>query len=74
MPGPLSSYLWSRKHVGDQSPHFWYTFDEDFPFVLDCATSVSQRGKIEVYDRENKEIPPGWVIDETGIPDDTAKY
>lgn len=40
--------------------------DEDFPFVLDCATSVSQRGKIEVYDRDNKEIPPGWVIDRSG--------
>ena len=40
--------------------------DEPFPFVLDCATSVSQRGKIEVYDREGKDIPPGWVIDEQG--------
>lgn len=40
--------------------------DEDFPFVLDCATAVSQRGKIEVYERAGKPIPPGWVIDETG--------
>jgi len=40
--------------------------DEPFPFVLDCATSVSQRGKIEVYDRENKDIPDGWVIDRQG--------
>jgi len=40
--------------------------DEDFPFVLDCATSVSQRGKLEVYERAAKEIPPGWVIDENG--------
>jgi LDH2 family malate/lactate/ureidoglycolate dehydrogenase len=40
--------------------------DEDFPFVLDCATSVTQRGKIEVYDRAGKDIPPGWVIDENG--------
>jgi len=36
--------------------------DEDFPFCIDCATSVTQRGKIEVYDRANKELPPGWVI------------
>ncbi|HEY5555694.1 Ldh family oxidoreductase, partial [Acetobacterium sp.] len=27
---------------------------------------VSQRGKIEVYDRENKDIPDGWVIDRQG--------
>ncbi len=40
--------------------------DEDFPFMLDCAISVSQRGKIEVYDRAGKEIPEGWVIGEDG--------
>jgi len=40
--------------------------DEPFPFVLDCATSLAQRGKIELYDRANKEIPEGWVIDNTG--------
>ena len=40
--------------------------DDPFPFVLDCATSVSQRGKIEVYGRAGKDVPPGWVIDESG--------
>jgi LDH2 family malate/lactate/ureidoglycolate dehydrogenase len=40
--------------------------DEEFPFVLDCATSISQRGKIEVYDREDKDLPLGWVIDDNG--------
>ncbi|MCQ2380329.1 MAG: Ldh family oxidoreductase [Victivallaceae bacterium] len=40
--------------------------DEPFPFFLDCATSVTQRGKIEVYGRAGKEIPHGWVIDENG--------
>ena len=40
--------------------------DEEFPFCLDCATSVSQRGKIEVYDRQGKDIPSGWVIDHSG--------
>ncbi|MDD3154869.1 MAG: Ldh family oxidoreductase [Victivallaceae bacterium] len=40
--------------------------DEPFPFFLDCATSVSQRGKIEVYAREGKQLPPGWVIDREG--------
>ena len=40
--------------------------NDAFPFVLDCATSVSQRGKIEVYGRAGKDIPPGWVIDESG--------
>lgn len=40
--------------------------DEDFPFFLDCATSMSQRGKIEVYDRRGEEIPKGWVIGSDG--------
>jgi LDH2 family malate/lactate/ureidoglycolate dehydrogenase len=40
--------------------------DEDFPFVLDCATSVSQRGKIEHYERIGKTMPKGWVIDRDG--------
>ena len=37
--------------------------DEPFPFLLDCATSVTQRGKIETYAKNNRKIPPGWVID-----------
>lgn len=40
--------------------------DEEFPFVIDCATSVTQRGKIEVYARQDKVMPEGWVIDENG--------
>jgi L-2-hydroxycarboxylate dehydrogenase (NAD+) len=40
--------------------------DEPFSFVLDCATSVTQRGKIELYAREGKPIPEGWVIGADG--------
>lgn len=40
--------------------------DEAFPFVLDCATSITQRGKIEVYEKLGKKMPEGWVIDEQG--------
>lgn len=40
--------------------------DEDFPFVIDCATSITQRGKIEVYARIDKKMPQGWVIDSEG--------
>ena len=52
--------------LGTNPLSFGIPTDEDFPFVLDCATSVSQRGKIELYARMNKEIPPGWVIGEDG--------
>lgn len=40
--------------------------DEEFPFFLDCATSTSQRGKIEVFARLDQEIPEGWVIGSDG--------
>ena len=40
--------------------------DEPFPFLLDCATSITQRGKIELYAREGKRLPEGWVINEKG--------
>jgi len=40
--------------------------DEEFPFFLDCATSVSQRGKIEFYAKSGKQLPKGWVIDRNG--------
>ncbi|NMA85127.1 MAG: Ldh family oxidoreductase [Epulopiscium sp.] len=52
--------------LGTNPLTFGMPTDEDFPFVLDCATSVSQRGKIEVYGRANKELPEGWVIGEEG--------
>jgi L-2-hydroxycarboxylate dehydrogenase (NAD+) len=40
--------------------------DEDFPFTNDYATSITQRGKIELYARLDKPMPPGWVIDQQG--------
>jgi L-2-hydroxycarboxylate dehydrogenase (NAD+) len=52
--------------LGTNPLTFGMPTDEDFPFLLDCATSVSQRGKIELYAREGKDLPKGWVIDENG--------
>jgi len=40
--------------------------DEPFPFLYDAATSITQRGKIEVLDRAEKPTPAGWVISEDG--------
>ncbi|HEY59881.1 MAG TPA: Ldh family oxidoreductase [Anaerolineae bacterium] len=36
--------------------------DEECPFLYDAATSITQRGKIEVLDRAEKTTPEGWVI------------
>ena len=40
--------------------------DEEFPFCIDCATSIVQRGKIEYYAREGKDTPAGMVIGNDG--------
>ena len=42
--------------------------DEEFPFCIDCATSIVQRGKIEYYAREGKDTPAGMVVSEKGEP------
>lgn len=42
--------------------------DEECPFLLDMSTSLTQRGKIEVYERENRQIPVSWAIDYLGNP------
>lgn len=36
--------------------------DEDFDFNLDCATSITQNGKIEYYERIKEDVHPGTVI------------
>lgn len=48
--------------------------DEAFPFILDCATSTTQRGKLERYARSGDSTPDGLVVDHTGhCVTDTAK-
>lgn len=41
---------------------------QEQPFVLDIATSTVPRGKLEVYNRQEKPLPEGWATDETGTP------
>ena len=52
--------------LGTNPMTFGMPSDEPFPFLLDCATSITQRGKVELYAREGKELKKGWVIDENG--------
>ncbi len=40
--------------------------DEEFPFLIDCATSIIQRGKVELNARINKPLPENTVIDNKG--------
>lgn len=40
--------------------------DEEFPFMLDCATSITQRGKIEYFAKSGMDTPKGMVIASDG--------
>ncbi|NLP48253.1 MAG: Ldh family oxidoreductase [Clostridiales bacterium] len=40
--------------------------DEDFDFSLDCATSITQRGKLEYFARIGQDTPAGMVIGRDG--------
>ena len=42
--------------------------DMAFPFCLDAATSISQRGKVEVAARAGKPLPEGVIVDPEGQP------
>ncbi len=44
------------------------------PWVMDFATSVVPRGKLEVYNRLGKPLPEGWATDENGkVTTDAAR-
>jgi L-2-hydroxycarboxylate dehydrogenase (NAD+) len=44
-------------------------------FLLDMATTVVPRGKVEMYERRDLSIPHGWVVDERGADTtDTRRF
>ena len=42
--------------------------DEDFDFLIDCASSITQNGKVEYYERIGHDIPKGTVVGLDGEP------
>lgn len=58
----------SEPMLGTNPIAFAAPSDMDFPFCFDAATSIAQRGKIEVAARADKPVPEGWVVDAEGKP------
>lgn len=54
--------------LGTNPISFGAPTDEECPFLYDGATSITQRGKIEVLARAEKPVPAGWVIDQNNQP------
>ena len=52
--------------MGTNPLTFAFPTEEEFDFILDCATSIVQRGKIEYYARQGKPTPKGMVIAHDG--------
>lgn len=55
-----------RPMLGTNPIAFGAPSDEEFPFLFDAATSITQRGKLEVLSRKKITAPSGWVIDPQG--------
>jgi LDH2 family malate/lactate/ureidoglycolate dehydrogenase len=52
--------------MGTNPLTFGMPTDEPFPFMLDCATSITQRGKIEYFARKGAPTPAGMVVGHDG--------
>ena len=52
--------------MGTNPLTFTMPTDEEFPFNFDCATSIVQNGKIELYERSGKPTPAGLVVTKDG--------
>ena len=47
---------------------------DPYPFWFDAATAVVPRGKLEVYNKENKPLEPGWATGDDGKVSTDAQY
>jgi LDH2 family malate/lactate/ureidoglycolate dehydrogenase len=63
---PLVVPTFGRKAVIGTNPMSFAAPGLEEPFVLDMATSVVPRGKLEEYDRLGKPLPLGWAVDAAG--------
>ena len=64
---PLVVPTFGRQVMFGTNPIAFAAPAKDHPgFMLDTATSVVPRGKLEVYDRNQTQMPPGWAIDNDG--------
>ena len=64
----IAPTLGTEPMLGTNPIAFAAPSDMDFPFCFDGATSITQRGKIEVAARAGKPVSEGLVIDAEGRP------
>jgi L-2-hydroxycarboxylate dehydrogenase (NAD+) len=64
----IAPTLGTEPMLGTNPIAFAAPSDLDFPFCFDGATSICQRGTVEVAARAEKQLPEGLVIDAEGQP------
>jgi L-2-hydroxycarboxylate dehydrogenase (NAD+) len=58
----------SEPMLGTNPIAFAAPTDLPYPFCYDAATSITQRGKVEVLERAEKAVPEGWAVRADGRP------
>jgi L-2-hydroxycarboxylate dehydrogenase (NAD+) len=57
-----------ERRLGSNPLAFAAPAKEEFPFLLDMATTIVALGKVEIAARYEKPLPVGWGLDEEGRP------
>ena len=69
--GDHGSYIWEKGNVRKQS-YSCGNASRSIPVLFDASTSVVTRGKLEMYNKAEKELPAGWALDAQGKPSKNA--
>ncbi len=64
----------SREALLGSNPIAFAMPAKPYPFWFDAATTVVPRGKLEVYNKDDKPLVDSWAIDDTGKPSTNAEH
>ncbi len=57
-----------ERRLGSNPIAFAAPAKEEYPFLLDMATTIVALGKVEIAARQGRAMPPGWGLDIAGQP------
>ncbi len=71
---PLALPTFGAEKMMGTNPFAFSMPADPFPFWFDASTTVVTLGKVEVYNKREKEMPRGWVMDGQGGDLQQAAY
>jgi (2R)-3-sulfolactate dehydrogenase (NADP+) len=72
-PSAINAWGGKRAFYGTNPVAAVFPRKDAEPVVIDLSLTEVTRGKIMVYAKEGKPIPPGWAVDKDGNPTTDAK-